>query len=179
MTTSGVAGSSAGGGLSSAALSRMTVKGAALPESTVSATEAGYFGRKIKLAGERSFQNWDVTVYNDENWVMRAMLEAWSNGINRMQANVRDPRFDIEGYKTDMVVRQYAKVGTEIRSYQMIGAWPAQVSGIKLDWDDGNKIETFDTIFAYDYWLPLTELGTDGAVSYADDAVSLGSASQG
>jgi hypothetical protein len=83
-----------------------------------------------------------------------------------MEANVRDPLFTNEAYKSDMVVRQYAKDGTEIRAYTMVGAWPTQVGAIALDWDQGNQIEYFSTVFAYDYWLPLTELTTDGAVQY-------------
>lgn len=154
------------GGTTSQALSRLTCKAAALPEATVAEIEVGYFGRRIKVAGERAFQDWQVTIINDENWVMRAMLEAWSNGINRLEANIRDPMFDVEGYKSDCVVRQYSKTGVEIRAYRMLGAWPSQVAAIGLDWDQGNAIEYFACTWAYDYWLPDTELGTDGAASY-------------
>lgn len=172
-TTSGVA------TISSQSLSRLTCKAAALPEAVVAEIEVGYFGRRIKVAGERAFQDWQVTIINDENFVMRAMLEAWSNGINRLEANIRDLLFDIEGYKADMVVRQFSKTGVEIRAYQMIGAWPSQVSAIALDWDQGNAIEYFACTWAYDYWLPITELGTDGAVSYASAATNINSAPAG
>jgi hypothetical protein len=160
-------------------LSRLTCKAASLPEAVVSEIEVGYFGRRIKVAGERAFQDWQVTVINDENFVMRAMLEAWSNGINRLEANIRDPLFDGEGYKADLVVRQFSKTGVEIRAYQMIGAWPSQVSAIGLDWDQGNVIEYFACTWAYDYWLPIVELGTDGAVQYGSAATDTNSAQSG
>jgi hypothetical protein len=152
--------------LSSAGLSRLSCKAASIPESAVTPIEVGYFGRKIKIAGERSFQDWQVTSINDENFVIRAMLEAWSNAINRMRANIRDPMFDLEGYKADINVRQYSKTGTEIRAYTMEGAWPSLVAGIPLDWDQGNAIEYFATTFSYDNWVPLTELNVDNAIQY-------------
>jgi T4-like virus tail tube protein gp19 len=159
-----------------ASTSRLSVKAASMPEATVAEIEVGYFGRRIKVAGERAFQDWQVTVINDENFVMRAMLEAWSNGINRLEANIRDPFFDVEGYKADMVVRQYSKTGVEIRAYTLIGAWPSQVAAIGLDWDQGNAIEYFACTIAYDYWLPLTELTTDGAVQYQSTASNVNAA---
>jgi Straboviridae tail tube protein Gp19 len=160
-------------------LSRLTCKAAALPEAVVAEIEVGYFGRRIKVAGERAFQDWQVTVINDENFLMRAVLEDWSNGINRLESNIRDPLFDVEGYKAVVNVRQYSKTGVEIRAYQMIGAWPSQVSAIGLDWDQGNAIEYFACTWAYDYWLPITELSTDGAPQYASSATNLNNAPAG
>jgi hypothetical protein len=158
------------------ALSRLTCKAGSLPESSVSVIEVGYFGRRIKVAGERTFQDWQVTIINEENFVMRAMLESWSNAINRLEANVRDPNFDDEGYKANITIRQFAKDGTEIRDYTLIGAWPSMISAIALDWDQGNAIEYFTVTWAYDYWLPALELTTDGAVQYASEATDTNSA---
>jgi hypothetical protein len=147
-------------------MSRMTCKAASLPESTVAEIEVGYFGRKVKVSGERAFQDWQLNVMNDENFVIRSLLESWSNAINRMEANIRDTAYDQEAYKTDMVVRQFSKIGDEIRSYTIYGAWPTQVGQIALDWDQGNAIEYFPVAIAYDYWAPTNELTTDGAVTY-------------
>jgi hypothetical protein len=171
--TTGAAGTAA---INGQTLSRLTCKAAALPEAVVAEIEVGYFGRRIKTAGERAFQDWQVTVINDENFVMRALLESWSNGINRLEANIRDPAFDTEGYKSEMVVRQFSKTGKQIRVYRMIGAWPSQVSAIGLDWDQGNAIEYFACTWAYDYWLPEDELTTDGAVTYLPAATNVNDA---
>lgn len=132
-------------------------RAAELPASTVGEVEAKYFGRPIKLAGDRTFEDWEVTVMNDEDFSVRALFEAWSNAINRLVSNVRDPNLATEGYKTDLVVVQYAKDGTEIRSYKIVGAWPPKIGAIALDWDSTNQFETFPVTFAYDYWEPLLE----------------------
>jgi len=136
---------------------RFVCKTAELPESTVSAIDVPYFGRKIKVAGERAFQDWSVSVMNDEDFSVRAMFESWSNALNRHVSNVRDPSVSAEQYKTDLEVIQYGKDGSEIRSYQLIGAFPTNIGAISLNWDSANAIEEFSVTFAYDYWIPAIE----------------------
>ncbi len=123
----------------------------------VGSIDIPYFGRRIKVAGERNFADWAVTVMNDEDFSVRAMFEAWSNAINRMVANVRDPNVSTEQYKVDLEVIQYAKDGSTIRSYQLIGAFPTQIGAIGLNWESQNAIEEFGVNFSYDYWVPLIE----------------------
>lgn len=136
---------------------RFVCRAAELPESTVSSIDIPYFGRKIKVAGERTFADWSVTVMNDEDFSVRSLFETWSNAINRMVANVRDPNVSAEGYKADLMVKQYSLDGIELRSYVLVGAFPTQVSNIGLDWNSANNIEEFTVNFAYDYWIPDVE----------------------
>jgi hypothetical protein len=136
---------------------RFVCRAAELPESTLSSIDVPYFGRKIKVAGERTFADWSVTVMNDEDFAVRAMFEAWSNAINRMVANVRDPAVAQEQYKADLEIIQYSVDGSDIRSYLLVGAFPTAVSGIGVDWNTANNIEEFTVAFAYDYWVPVVE----------------------
>ena len=136
---------------------RFVCKTAELPESVISSIDVPYFGRKIKVAGERAFADWSVSVINDEDFSVRAMFEAWSNALNRLVSNVRDPAISAEQYKVDLDIVQYGKDGSTIRSYQLIGAFPTQISGIALSWESASAIEEFTVNFAYDYWIPLVE----------------------
>lgn len=136
---------------------RFVCRTASLPASEIGAFDVSYFGRNIKLAGDRTFSNWSVTVLNDEDFSVRAMFEAWSNAMNRMVANVRDPNLNFENYKTDIEVIQYGKDGMEIRSYILVGAFPSTIDNIGLDWNTQNSIEEFGVTFAYDYWIPNIE----------------------
>jgi hypothetical protein len=136
---------------------RFVCRTAEIPESNISSIDIPYFGRRIKVAGERAFADWSVTIMNDEDFAVRSMFESWSNALNRLVSNVRDPNISAEQYKTDLEVIQYAKDGSEIRSYQFVGAFPTAISGISLGWDSANAIEEFNVTFAYDYWIPLTE----------------------
>ena len=58
---------------------RFTCRAAQLPAATVGSIEIPYFGRKIKFAGDRTFTDWTVTVMNDEDFLVRSMIEKWSN----------------------------------------------------------------------------------------------------
>lgn len=121
---------------------------AQLPESTVGVIPVWYFGRPLKLAGDRQFADWTVTVLNDEDFLVRNALEEWSNRINRLERNVRD----INRYKTSATVIQYSKDGTPIREYTFEGLFPQAIGGIDLDWSSTDAIEQFQVTFSYDYW---------------------------
>jgi hypothetical protein len=136
---------------------RFVCRAAALPESRVSEIPVPYFGRRIKVAGQRDFQDWSVSVMNDEDFSVRAMFEAWSNALNRHVSNVRDPNISSENYKIDLTVNQYSKDGNIIRSYTLVGAFPTTIGPITLNWESANQIEEFSVTFAYDYWVPTVE----------------------
>lgn len=132
-------------------------RAAELPASKVSSFDVNYFGRAIKLAGDRTFDDWTVTVLNDEDFSVRAMFEKWLNAINSMITNIRNPVLFEEGYKSVVDINQYAKDGEIIRSYQLIGAFPTNVAAIALDWGQKNQTEEFGVTFSYDYWIPIVE----------------------
>lgn len=127
---------------------------ASIPESRVNQTPVYYFGRPVNFAADREFAPWVTTILNDEDFKLRDFFEAWSNQINSLVGNVAasaDPR----NYKIDDVsVRQLSKAGPLIREYFFAGMWPSVVSDIQLSWEQGNRIETFDVRFAYDWWTP-------------------------
>ena len=137
----------------SAAKLQFVARSAELPASELGNFEIPYFGRTIKLAGDRTFANWSINVMNDEDFSVRAMFELWSNAINQMVGNIRQPALN-EAYKTDLEVFQYSKDGEVIRSYIFNGAWPYSVGNIGLDWSQPNQIEEFNVTFAYDWWVP-------------------------
>ena len=63
------------------------IRATSLPASTINAIEIPYFGRKIKIAGDRTFDTWAVTVMNDEDFRIRHTMEQWHNQINPLQTN--------------------------------------------------------------------------------------------
>lgn len=124
------------------------VQAAQIPESQLGVIPVFYFGRQMKLAGDRTFGDWTVTVINDEDFLIRNAMEEWSNRINRLERNVRD----INRYKSNATVIQYAKDGTPIREYKFNGIFPSVISPIDLDWASTDQIESFQVTFSYDYW---------------------------
>jgi len=126
---------------------------ASLPSSTVAKIPVKYFGRDVNFAGNRTFDDWQVTILNDEDFLIRHAIEQWSNSINSMKTNLRD--FESSSpvlYKADAQVTQFSKTGVPVRVYNMVGMFPILVSEIALDWSNADTIEEFTVTFAYDYW---------------------------
>lgn len=129
------------------------VKAAQLPASTVSAIEVPYFGRRIKVAGTRTYENWSVTVINDEDFKIRRAIESWSRRINTYIGNLRDFGTAAPAeYKSRAEVIQYGQTGNILRTYQFEGIFPLNVGAIELNWESGDQVEEFQVEFAVDYW---------------------------
>ena len=64
--------------------SRFLVKAAALPASTIAPVEIPFRGRILKVAGDRTFETWTITVINDTDFVIRSAMEKWMNVINKL-----------------------------------------------------------------------------------------------
>jgi len=137
------------------------VKATTLPSFIVQPITMNYMGAPLQYAGNRVYQNWTVTVLNDENFVYRDMFEAWSNKTLALISNRQTAVDNLVDYKVDSQVLQYGKAGPGddsgiIRGYQMLGIWPIEVSSIGLDWDRRDSIEMFDVTFALDAFEPMT-----------------------
>lgn len=129
------------------------VQAAQIPESTLGLIEVPYFGRKIKMAGDRTFNPWTVTVINDEDFAIRNSLEQWMSAINSHQGNLRLTGGAAPSlYKAQAQITQYSKTGEELRVYQFNGIYPSEISAIGMDWNNVDTIETFDVTFQYDWW---------------------------
>lgn len=137
------------------------VRASQLPASTLGLIPVPYFGRTVKIAGNRTFAEWTVSVMNDEDFIIRNAMEEWSNAINshitnrRLLANSSDL-----SYKSNAQIIQYSKTGLPIREYTFTGIFPLEVSSIEMSWDTIDQIEEFQVTFAYDFW-ELTR-GTTG-----------------
>ena len=129
------------------------VKAAQIPASTLGTIQVPYYGRKIKLAGDRVFDAWTVTVINDEDFLIRNAMEQWSNQIQTHQGNLRSfggasPSL----YKAQAQVTQFSKTGVPIRTYNFNGIYPETISNIDVSWESTDAIEEFSVTFQYDYW---------------------------
>lgn len=125
------------------------VKTAALPASNVGTYQVPYFGRLVKYAGDRTFEPWTVTVINDEDFIVRNAMEAWTNSINSHVSNTRSLP---QNYKSDAIITQYGKDGTILRVYNFQGLFPINISEIGMAWEAMDQVEEFSVTFEYDLW---------------------------
>ena len=162
---------------------QLLCRAASIPPSIMEAIDVYYFGRTIKVKGDRTFPDWTVTVYNDEDFIIRNTLEQWSNKMNTHISNRLDSGYASEtpgsgSYKAIAEVYQYGKTGPSgeaglIKAYKFDGIFPKVVSDIPLDWGAVNQGEEFQVTFAYDWWIP-TEFGsTSSATSIGSDTWGL------
>lgn len=128
-------------------------KAASLPASTLGIVPQYYFGREVKLAGNRTFGDWALTIINDEDFAIRNALENWSNAINSHKANLRSTNAATPtSYTVDALVTQYGKTGNILKTYNFIGMFPTNIDAVSLDWGSNDSLEEYGVTFAYQWW---------------------------
>ena len=144
-------------------LASFMCRSAQLPASTVGLVEVPFRGRIIKLAGDRTFEPWTITVYNDVDHELRGAFEAWMSGINTHESNEgqQSNNSGIGTYAVDMEVTQTDQLGTPSSKgkYTLKNAFPTNVSAVDLDFAQVGEIETFTVTIEYDYWTNSAILG--------------------
>ena len=126
------------------------VKASSIPAMTLGTIEMNYRGRVLKFAGNRTFEDWTLTVINDEDFLIRSAFERWSNVINGMTENITAG--DTRLYMKDARVDHLAKDGKVLRTYVIRDMFPTSVAAIDLSFDTADEIETFEVTLAYQYW---------------------------
>lgn len=135
-------------------LTSFLVKASKLPASNIANIDVPYRGRMVGFAGDRSFDDWEITVYNDTTMPIRNAFERWMSNINKHNANtgLSNPR----DYQLDMNVSQLDKSGTITKTYVFRNAYPIKVGEIVLSYDQATAVEEFPTTIKYDYWQDTT-----------------------
>lgn len=139
---------------------RFHCRAAQIPPSTIGQVDVPYFGRAVKVVGDRVYADWNVTIMHDENYNLREAIEAWHTSLNQHIENILTGVSPApSSYKRDAVVRHYSKDGSVIKTYTFKGMFPINISQMGLDWDATNQFMQFDVDFTLDYWLPYEDGG--------------------
>jgi hypothetical protein len=138
-------------------------KAAQLPASNIASIDVPFRGRIFKVAGDRTFDTWTVTVINDNDFKIRTAMEAWMQFTGQYAdgSGATDP----STYQRNAEVIQFArqasalnKVDTtglaEAKKYRFYGIFPTNISAIDLSYDTGDTIEEFTVEFQVQYWAP-------------------------
>ena len=121
-----------------------------IPAMTVGNVNVPFRGRQIKIAGDRTFADWSITVLNDTNFKLRNAFERWQNGINNMSDN--EGLTNPVDYQVDAFVDHLDRNGNTVKSYTLRGVFPTVVAPIELTYDEQTAIEQFDVTFNYQYF---------------------------
>ena len=126
------------------------IKAAQLPPSNVGQIQVPFRGRKLKVSGDRAFEDWTVTVINDVSFNLRKSFEEWSERIQNH--NYALGSTTLNDYFASAIVRQLDRDGTQLRAYRFEGIWPTSVAEIGLDFDTTDTVEEYDVTFSVQYW---------------------------
>jgi hypothetical protein len=131
-------------------LTSFLCKAAQLPSSQVGQIDIPFRGRQLKVAGDRVFENWTITVINEDKFEVRNSFERWVNGINEHQngTGILNP----SDYQADLIIEQLNRQEEVIKTINIVGAFPINVAGIDLSYDTVDTIEEYTVEFAYQYW---------------------------
>lgn len=131
-------------------------KAASLPGSAMAAVEIPYRGRQLKVAGDRTFEPWSITILNDTDFKIRSAFEDWVQAISRNDANISSVSgLNSSNYMIDMDVHQRGRQGEKLKSYKFHDAWPSSIGAIELAFDSNDAIEEFEVEMTYQYWTSV------------------------
>lgn len=128
------------------------IKAQTLPVAVVEKVPLSYQNKKINLAGDRSFEDWTVTVYVDIDHEIRNQFIKWQDLAQAIDKQIYGEY--PETYKKTATITQINRQGKDSKSYTLHGIWPTNIAEAQLDWENNNQVMTFDVTFAVDYWLP-------------------------
>ena len=139
--------------------SRFLVKAAQLPASNITPIEVNFRGRILKIAGDRTFDTWTVTVINDVDFAIRSAFEKWMNFINKMEdaTGAQDPA----EYQPDAYVHQLDRDGSTLRTYKFHDVFPTNISAVDLSYETVDSVEEFTVEFQVQWWEAIKGIGSN------------------
>ena len=146
-------------------LGKFTVRAANLPSSQIGVIEVPFRGRTLKIAGDRTFEPWTITVMNDSKFKLRAAFEKWASSIQGYAENFTvarglGDRDDSTGYFADMTVQQLSrdiragKAPKVLKAYRFYNVFPSNIAAIDLDYGSNDAVEEFTVELQVQYWTP-------------------------
>ena len=136
---------------------RYMCKAAQLPASNIANIDVPFRGRIFKVAGDRTVDQWSVTIINDENFRLRNAFEEWVNLIANLDNNLGAT--DPSAYMVNAKVYQLGRGSTPqsttnagnansvLKEYEFQDIFPTTVSAIDLSYDSTDAIEEFTVDF--------------------------------
>ena len=157
--------------------SDLLVKAAQFPGSTIAPMPVNYGGRIVKLTGFRTFDNWTVTIINDEDFSHRNWIQEWMYAIAGSPDGDRDSVVRSESLynaPVDLKVHALNNKGANVSSWNFVNAWPTALGDITLDWSS-DTIQEYTVEFAYEYWTHghINAIGVESGKGVAGNAVNI------
>ena len=146
-------------------------KAAQMPAQTIANIDVPFRGRIFKVAGDRTIENWSITVINDEDFLFRNAFEEWTQQIANLDDNMGST--NPASYMVNAKVYQLGRGSTQasqnnggdsnvvLKEYEFIDIFPVSVGSIDLSYDSTDTIEEYTVEFAVQSYR-VKGAGTEG-----------------
>jgi len=131
-------------------LTSFMCKAAQLPSSVIAQIDVPFRGRQLKIAGDRTFENWNITVIQESSMEVRNSFERWLNGINE-HVNGTGLVNPVD-YQADMLVEQLDRNDNVIKAVNIRGAFPVNLGAVELSYETTDALAEYTIEWAYQYW---------------------------
>jgi len=141
---------------------RFMCKASSMPAQTIGSVEVPFRGRILKVAGDRTFEPWSVTVINDEDFKVRKGFEAWTEKINALATGVGE--VNPNNYMGNGTIKQLSRSATVagndtaqrvLHEYKVEEIWPSEIGAIDLSYDTSDAIEEFTVTFQIQFFQSI------------------------
>ncbi len=144
-----------------------------MPGSIIGTIPVAYFGRFINVAGDRMYDDWNCTLYTDEDMITRNSFEAWNSSMAYHNYDTNKEHGDagklVNNYVCDVWVQHYTKTGKIDKIYILKNAFPYVVSPVQMSWQANDQIMMFQVTWKYDYFITSFKTFKDqGDMTVAD-----------
>ena len=147
-----------------------------IPAMTVGNVNVPFRGRQIKVAGDRTFAPWSITILNDTDFAIRNAMEEWMQTIAQYKdgSGATGPGEYMREATVSQLLRDPSATGAtagggtnvnnideQAGQYRFYDIWPTNISAIDLSYDSSDVIEEFTVEFQVNYWAPLSKNNPD------------------
>ena len=123
-------------------------RSAQIPAMTIGEIPVAFRGRQIFVPGDRTYDAWTLTVYNDSNYTVRDGFERWSNEMQDVGTTTEASGSYV--YRS-AIVSQMDRNNRVLRTYALADVWPTTLDAIDLAYDTNDVIEEFGVTLRFNY----------------------------
>lgn len=129
---------------------RFLFNGTNIPGSNIGEILFHYMGTIAKIAGDRTYNDWEVTLIIDEDYAGERELRAWHEMIRENDSGKGLANHN--QYKKDCYVTQYSVDGSVIAQFKLFGAFPKTIPDTSLSWQTTDSPMDMNVQFVFDYY---------------------------
>ena len=126
------------------------IKAASLPGQTITPLPVTFQGMTVNIAGDRTYETWATTVYNDNDFSVKGAIEEWMQEIVPYASSNGTVGYE---YMADRAtVTQLDRADNIIATYEFFNMWPTALGAITLDSSTGDAVEEFEATWVYSHF---------------------------